>query len=84
MDDASPSSEWSQVSRIVSFPYRGREWSRVNSSASFITVVVRRVSFPQTWSSIFVITGMWRINQPRIDVEEVNPNFVMATFDLHA
>ena len=60
-----------------SFPYRFREWSRADSSASSITVVVRRVPFVQTWSSIFVITGC-AINQPRIDVKEVNPNFVMA------
>ena len=42
-----------------------------------ITVVVRPVPFPQTWSSIFVFTGC-AINQPRIDVEGENPNFVMA------
>ena len=43
----------------------------------FLTVVVRRVPLPQTCLSIFVITGC-AINQPRIDVEEVNPNFVVA------
>ena len=45
----------------------------------FFTVIVRRVPFPYTWSSIFVITGCG-INQPRIDVEEVNLSFVVASF----
>ena len=43
----------------------------------FFTVVVRRVPLPQTWSSIFVITGC-AINQPLTDMDVVNPNFVVA------
>ena len=43
----------------------------------FLTVVVRRVPLPQTWSSIFVISGC-AISRPRVDVEEVNPNFVVV------
>ena len=43
----------------------------------FLTVVVRRVPLPQTCWSILVIAGC-AINLPRTDVEEVNPNFVVA------
>ena len=43
----------------------------------FFTVIVRRVHLPRTWSTMLVIPGC-AINQPRIDVEEVDPNIVVA------
>ena len=44
---------------------------------SFLAVVVRRVPLPRDWSTMFVFPGS-AIDQSHIDVEEVEPNFVMA------
>ena len=44
----------------------------------FLTVVVRRVPLARDWSAMFVFQG-YAIDQSRIDVEEVDPNFVMGT-----
>ena len=41
------------------------------------TVIVRRVPLPRNWSTIFVIPE-YAIDQSCIDVEEVDPNFVVA------
>ena len=57
--------------------YFSRERSHFLQIVSFLSVVVRRVPLPQTWQTIFVIPGC-AVDQPRIDVEKVNPNFVVA------
>ena len=44
----------------------------------FLAVVVRRVPLPRDWSTMLVFPG-YAIDQSRIDVEEVDPNFVRAT-----
>ena len=56
--------------------YFSREWSHFTEVASF-TVIVRRVPLPQTWSTIFVIPR-YAIYQSRMDVEDVDPHFVVA------
>ena len=59
--------------------YHSHDWSRTNESASFpCCVVVRRVPLPRDWSTILVFPR-YAVDKSRIDVEEVDPNFVMAT-----
>ena len=45
---------------------------------SFLAVVVRRVPLPRYWWTIFV-SPEYAIDQSRIDVEVLDPNFEMAT-----
>ena len=52
-----------------------REWSRVHRDC--LVVVVRRVPLPHAWPPIFSVAGC-AINQSCIDVQEMNPNFVVA------
>ena len=47
----------------------------------FLAVVVRRVPIPRDWSTILVFPG-YEIDQSRIDVPEVDPDFAMATLIL--
>ena len=57
---------------------RSREWSFFSSTMPpFLTSIDRRVPLPRNWSTIFVIPG-YAIDQSRIDVEEVDPHFVVA------
>ena len=46
--------------------------------APFLAVIVRRDPLPRDWSTMSVFPG-YAIDQSRIDVEEVDSNFVMAT-----
>ena len=44
----------------------------------FLAAVVRRLPLPRDWSTMLVFPG-YAIDQSSIDVEEVDPIFVMAT-----
>ena len=57
--------------------YHRREWSRVTGAVFFSSVVIWCVLFFGGWPTLFVITGC-AIYLSSVDVEEVDPNFMMA------